>query len=127
MPKIVGMWRTSLSKDPKMQCGKFVRYLVRIEGITVGGRDKGLTWHTRVLGWKTMLGARPITYGQGFRHETANRIPSPTTFMAAALESGKLRDGEMPVEADVREETRAYAQQQVAEIRRTIFPLHGLA
>jgi len=43
------------------------------------------------------------------------------------LESGKLRDGEVTVEADVREETRAYAQQQVAEIRRTIFPLHGLA
>ena len=40
---------------------------------------------------------------------------------------GKLRDGEVTVEADVREETRAYAQQQVAEIRRTIFPLHGLA
>ena len=43
------------------------------------------------------------------------------------LESGRLRDGEVSIEEDVLSQTRAFAQTQVDEIRRLIFPLHGIA
>jgi hypothetical protein len=43
------------------------------------------------------------------------------------LESGALRDGIVDVEDDVLSQTSAWADQKVEEIKRLIFPLHGLA
>ena len=56
-------------------------------------------------------------------HEWPNVMPSATE---GFLESGSLRDGEVTVEEDVLNETRAWAGQQVEEIKRRIFPYHGI-
>ena len=64
-----------------------------------------------------------LAYGIMLDHEWPNVMPSATE---GFLESGSLRDGEVTVEEDVLNETRAWAGQQVEEIKRRIFPYHGI-
>ena len=63
-----------------------------------------------------------LAYGVMLGREWPNELPDGSE---GFLESQRLRDGEVSVEPDVYEQTRAFAQEQVAEIKRLIFPLHG--
>ena len=64
-----------------------------------------------------------LAYGVMLDHEWPDVLPSDS---AGFLESGSLRDGEVTVEDDVLNQTRAWADEQVAEIKRRIFPYHGI-
>ncbi len=64
-----------------------------------------------------------LAYGIMLGRRWPDVLPSgATTF----LESGALRDGIVTVEDDVHNQTSAWADQKVQEIKRLIFPLHGL-
>lgn len=65
-----------------------------------------------------------LAYGIMLGRRWPDVLPSGAS---AFLESGALRDGTVTVEVDVMNQTTAWADQRVEEIRRTIFPLHGLA
>jgi hypothetical protein len=45
---------------------------------------------------------------------------------SAFLESQALRDGVITVEDDILNETRAWADQRIEELKKLIFPYHGL-
>ena len=64
-----------------------------------------------------------LVYGIMLGHEWPDVLPSGS---AAFLDSGSLRDGTVDVDDDVLNQTRAWADQQVEEIKRRLFPLHGI-
>ncbi len=66
-----------------------------------------------------------LAYGEMLGREWPDAIPPEAE---AFLASRSLRDAEGAgaVEAELRDHARAYAQAQVEELRRTVFPLHGL-
>ena len=65
-----------------------------------------------------------MAYGVMLGRQWPDELPAGSE---GFLESGRLRDGEVTIEEDVRSQTRDFAQEQVAEIKRLIFPLHGIA
>jgi acetoin utilization protein AcuC len=65
-----------------------------------------------------------LAYGVMLGREWPDELPAG---FEGFLESGRLRDGEVTVEDDVREQTSSFAEKQVEEIKRLIFPLHGIS
>ena len=66
-----------------------------------------------------------LAYGAMLGREWPDALPPVA---AAFTESGVLRDSERSSAGpDVREKARSFAQEQVAEIKRVIFPVHGVA
>ena len=65
-----------------------------------------------------------LAYGSMLGREWPDELPSGAD---AYLTSPHLRDATLPeIEPQLHEKSRAFAQQQVAEIERLIFPVHGL-
>ncbi len=66
-----------------------------------------------------------LAYGEMLGREWPDELPEESK---AFLTSPRLRDAEgaPAADAEMRARARAYAQAQVDELRRTVFPLHGL-
>ena len=66
-----------------------------------------------------------LAYGAMLGRDWSDELPAEA---GAFLESPRLRDGEgtATVAPDIRARARAYAQEQTDEIKRLVFPVHGL-
>ena len=64
-----------------------------------------------------------LAYGIMLGREWADVLPSGAS---AFLDSQALRDGVVTVEDDVMNETRAWADQRIEELKVLVFPHHGL-
>ena len=65
-----------------------------------------------------------LAYGVMLGRDWPDELPAGSE---GFLQSGRLRDGDVSVEDDVLDQTREFAQQQVDDIKRLIFPIHGIA
>lgn len=73
------------------------------------------------------LDAVPRCWALAFGTMLGRHLPDELPDGADAfLKSPRLRDGSIDVDDEVRAQTERYAEQQVAEVRRLIFPIHGI-
>jgi acetoin utilization protein AcuC len=65
-----------------------------------------------------------LAYGLMLGREWPDELPEGSE---GFLESGRLRDGDVTVEDAMDAETRAFARQQVEQLKHLVFPLHGIS